>query len=80
MRSSIASRHASKAGAAAGGAGFHDVAEYHSDPYADRRRDAVLSALGYRVLRFMYSQVLYEWRSVEAAILAAMSRGDHLAA
>jgi very-short-patch-repair endonuclease len=57
-----------------------DSKEHHSDPYADRRRDAALSALGYRVLRFMYSQVVYEWRSVEAAILAAISRGDHLAA
>lgn len=57
-----------------------DSKEHHTDPYADRRRDAALSALGYRVLRFMYSQVVYEWQSVEAAILAAISRGDHLAA
>jgi very-short-patch-repair endonuclease len=57
-----------------------DSKEHHADPYRDRRRDALLSALGYRVLRFMYSQVVFEWSSVEQAILAALLRGDHLAA
>lgn len=57
-----------------------DSHEYHSDPTADRHRDALLSALGYRVLRFMYEQVVDSWPEVEAAVLAAISRGDHLAA
>lgn len=57
-----------------------DGAEYHTDPErfeADRRRDAVLSRLGYRVLRFSYRQVMYRWQEVEDAILAAVMRGDH---
>jgi very-short-patch-repair endonuclease len=51
----------------------------HHDPTEDAKRDARLSVLGYRVLRFMYSQVVGDWKRVEAAILAAISRGDHLA-
>lgn len=57
-----------------------DGREYHSDPAAferDRIRDARLTALGYRVLHFSYSQVMYHWSTVEAAILAAVGRGDH---
>jgi very-short-patch-repair endonuclease len=57
-----------------------DGAEYHTDPErfeADRRRDAVLSRLGYRVLRFSYRQVMYRWQEVEDAVLAAVIRGDH---
>lgn len=54
-----------------------DSREHHSDPYRDRRKDAELSIRGYRVLRFMYSQIVYEWPVVEASILAALSRGDH---
>jgi len=57
-----------------------DGAEYHTDPArfeADRHRDALLSALGYRVLRFSYRQVMYAWHEVEAAVLAAVVRGDH---
>ncbi|WP_188511436.1 DUF559 domain-containing protein [Conyzicola nivalis] len=58
-----------------------DGAEYHTDPAkfeADRRRDAVLSRLGYRVLRFSYFQVLFAWDEVEAALVGALLRGDHL--
>ena len=54
---------------------------YHSDPEtfeADRRRDARLSALGYRVLRFSYKQVMHRWSEVRAAVVAAIARGDHL--
>lgn len=54
---------------------------YHSDPAAfeaDRRRDARLSALGYRVLRFSYLQVMHHWSEIRAAITAAVARGDHL--
>ncbi|WP_354567798.1 DUF559 domain-containing protein [Glaciihabitans sp. UYNi722] len=55
--------------------------KYHSDPEqfeADRRRDARLSARGYRVLRFSYRQVMNNWSEVKAAILGAIARGDHL--
>jgi very-short-patch-repair endonuclease len=57
-----------------------DSEAHHSDPTEDRRRDALLSARGYRVLRFMYSQVVHRWPEVERAVLAAISRGDHLPA
>jgi very-short-patch-repair endonuclease len=56
-----------------------DGEEFHSGPEqfeADRRRDAALSSLGYRVLRFSYRQVMFEWASVEAAVRAAIARGD----
>lgn len=39
---------------------------------ADRRRDAELAALGYRVLRFSYRQVVEEWESVELAVRRAL--------
>ncbi len=54
-----------------------DSLAHHSDPAGDRRRDARLSARGYRVLRFMYTQVMDAWPEVEAAVVAAMARGDH---
>jgi very-short-patch-repair endonuclease len=57
-----------------------DSREHHSDPYRDRQKDAELSIRGYRVLRFMYSQVVHEWPVVERSVLAALSRGDHLTA
>lgn len=53
-----------------------DSKEHHADALRDRRRDAALSALGYRSLRFMYSQVVYERDAVEAAIVGALIRGD----
>lgn len=58
-----------------------DGATYHTDPErfeADRRRDAVLSSMGYRVLRFSHRLVIDDWSVVEAAVLAAIVRGDHL--
>lgn len=57
-----------------------DGAEYHTDREqfeADRHRDALLSARGYRVLRFSFRQVMFAWAEVEAAVLAAVVRGDH---
>jgi very-short-patch-repair endonuclease len=54
-----------------------DSVAHHSDPTTDRRRDAQLSGLGCRVLRFMHSQVQHRWPEVERAVLAAISRGDH---
>lgn len=58
-----------------------DGREYHSGEErfeSDRRRDAQLSAAGYRVLRFSYAQVMFHWSEVQAAVLAAIVRGDHL--
>jgi very-short-patch-repair endonuclease len=55
--------------------------EYHADRErfeADRRRDARLSARGFRVLRFSYHQVMDSWFEVQAAVLGALARGDHL--
>ena len=56
-----------------------DSREFHSDPYRDRKKDAAAGMRGYRTLRFMYSQVLYERAEVASVVLAAISRGDHLA-
>lgn len=56
-----------------------DGKKYHTDEgqfEKDRRRDARLSARGYRVLRFSYRQVFERWSEVRAAILAAIARGD----
>ena len=60
-----------------------DGFSYHSTP-EQRRRDIAgdrrLTLRGYTVLRFDYKQILFEWATVEAEILAAMARGLHLAA
>lgn len=56
------------------GRGFHDA---ESSFEADRRRDAALSTLGYRVLRFSYRQVMHCFGEVENAIRAAIARRDH---
>lgn len=56
-----------------------DGKKYHTDEgrfEKDRRRDARLSAQGYRVLRFSYRQVFERWSEVRAAIMAAIARGD----
>ena len=46
--------------------------------HQDRVRDAAASALGYETLRFDYAQVIHDWPSVQAAILAALTRlHDH---
>jgi very-short-patch-repair endonuclease len=57
-----------------------DGVRFHRDDARDRRRDAVSSVNGYRVLRFLANQVTREWQLVEDAVLAAMNRGDHLSA
>ena len=54
---------------------FHSSADQFEE---DRRRDAVLIALGYHVLRFSYRQIMYKWFEVLAAIDASIARGDHL--
>lgn len=56
------------------GAEFHVGRQSFED---DRKRDAALTALGFRVLRFSYSQVRNRWPEVAAAIHAALLRGDH---
>lgn len=40
----------------------------------DRVRDAAASALGYETLRFDYAQIVHDWPSVEAAVIAAVTR------
>jgi very-short-patch-repair endonuclease len=40
----------------------------------DRVRDAAASVLGYETLRFDYAQIVHDWQSVEAAIIAAVVR------
>jgi len=52
-----------------------DGREFH-ERERDYARDARLGARGYRVLRFSYRQVMYDWPSVEAAVRAAIARGD----
>jgi very-short-patch-repair endonuclease len=54
-----------------------DSKTHHASPYADRKRDAMLSVSNRRVLRFMYSQVMFERLEVESAILSALARLDH---
>ncbi|QHC58270.1 type IV toxin-antitoxin system AbiEi family antitoxin domain-containing protein [Rathayibacter sp. VKM Ac-2760] len=54
-----------------------DGAAFH-DPDRDDRRDVELGLLGYRVRHYRTSLVLDHWPLVEADILAALSRGDHV--
>jgi len=42
--------------------------------HKDLRRDAIASHLGFETLRFDYAQVLHDWPTVQAAILAALAR------
>lgn len=58
------------------GAEFHASRESFED---DRRRDALLRALGYRVLRFSYQQVWSRPREFMTAVVTAIASGDHLA-
>ncbi|MFT4235185.1 MAG: type IV toxin-antitoxin system AbiEi family antitoxin domain-containing protein [Microbacterium sp.] len=54
-----------------------DGREFHDGDIAwqrDRVRDAAASAQGYETLRFSYAQVIHDWMSVQAAVLAALSR------
>ncbi len=58
-----------------------DGHEYHTETErfeSDRQRDARLSMLGYRVLRFSYRQVMSNWSQVRGSIQAAIARCDHL--
>lgn len=54
--------------------------QFHNDRdqfEEDRRRDARLAVLGYRVLRFTYRQLMRRWSVVRASIEACMARGEH---
>lgn len=42
--------------------------------HRDRVRDAAASVLGYETLRFDYAQIVHDWPSVEAAVVAALTR------
>jgi len=56
--------------------------EQHHGGLAQRKRDlardAIAASLGFITLRFDYWQVMNDWATVEAAVLASVSRGDHL--
>lgn len=59
-----------------------DGREFHDSPHAferDRRRDAELARLGYRVVRFSYAQVMYDWLSVDLTVRELMAQGEHRA-
>lgn len=57
------------------GEGYHSgAAEFERD----RRRHAIASIRGFRTLRFSARMVEHEFETVAAAILAAITRGDHL--
>jgi very-short-patch-repair endonuclease len=54
--------------------------EFHGNDRfeADHDRGALLSGVGFIILRFTYRQVLFDWPTVWATISAAIERGDHL--
>lgn len=54
-----------------------DGSEFHSGHeafVADRKRDAFLNALGYRVLHFTYAMILFDWPSVLSTITMVLRR------
>lgn len=60
-----------------------DGYEFHSSSAqrsADIAHDAELTLRGYTVLRFSYAQIVHDWRSVERAIMRAVTAGLHRAA
>ena len=60
-----------------------DGREFHDGSVAfekDRRRDLLLKALGFEVLRVSCAQVLGDWEAVLETILTMMDRGQHLSA
>ncbi|QTV79880.1 DUF559 domain-containing protein [Microbacterium sp. NIBRBAC000506063] len=42
--------------------------------HKDLKRDAAASALGYETLHFDYAQIIHDWPTVQAAVLAALHR------
>lgn len=55
-----------------------DGARCHPDPERDRKLDNRLAAAGWRVLRFTWSEVVHDPRSVVATVRAAPSAGSNL--
>lgn len=54
-----------------------DGSEFHAGHeafVADRKRDAFLNALGYRVLHFTYAMVLFDWPTVLSTIMLVLRR------
>ncbi len=45
---------------------------------SDRAREGALVSLGFRILRFTYRQVMYDWQTVLDTIRACVERGEHL--
>ena len=52
-----------------------DGARWHPDPARDRQRDNVLAALGWRVLRFTWHEVVHDSARVMATVKAALATG-----
>ncbi|HEY0248334.1 MAG TPA: type IV toxin-antitoxin system AbiEi family antitoxin domain-containing protein [Gryllotalpicola sp.] len=57
-----------------------DGFDSHSDPAQHRRdleQDRRLRLMGYTVLRYSYSDIMFRWPAVEAEILGAIAQGLH---
>jgi very-short-patch-repair endonuclease len=52
-----------------------DGARWHQEPRRDQQRDNALAALGWRVLRFTWHEVVHDGASVVAAVRAALDSG-----
>ena len=52
-----------------------DGARWHPDPARDRRRDNALAALGWRVLRFTWTEVVHDSSRVLATVRTALETG-----
>lgn len=52
-----------------------DGARWHQDPVRDQARDNALAALGWRVLRYTWAQVVHDPEPVVAEVLAAVASG-----
>ncbi|HEV7624809.1 MAG TPA: DUF559 domain-containing protein [Amnibacterium sp.] len=51
-----------------------DGREYHAGRFErDRTRDAAAALRRYRTLRFTWAQVLFDWPSVQSAVLGALA-------
>jgi very-short-patch-repair endonuclease len=56
-----------------------DGARWHPDPQRDQHRDNALAALGWRVLRFTWSEVVHDSAGVLATVRAALGAGASVA-
>jgi very-short-patch-repair endonuclease len=59
-----------------------DGSEHHAGReafVADRERDAWHAALGFRVVRLTYGQVVHRWHEVESLLRLMLARGEHRA-